>query len=174
MGRGGRTAGFALGVGVGAGLVGLAGVGFVVGCAPATDPGPRPTTVDLDTYATGLAAATATARREAGVEPLETSRCATRAAARRAEALVGHPLEHAPLAAVLADCAPATTAAENLSRAPADAGGPADVVAAWLDSPGHRANLLDADLTAVGVTCVPDDSDPDVPQVLCSQVFLGP
>ena len=56
-------------------------------------------------------------------------------------------------------------AAENLSRAAAD---PDAVVTAWMGSPGHRANLLDPQLNAMGVGCVPDAE-----AMLCSQIFLG-
>ncbi len=85
----------------------------------------------------------------------------------RAEALVGEEkLEHAPLAPVIEYCAPLTTAAENLVNSTAT---PAGVVDAWLGSPGHRANIVDAELTQIGIGCVPDGLN-----VLCSQVFLGP
>jgi len=89
------------------------------------------------------------------------------AALQRASDLVGvAELTHTPLAGVIADCAPATTAAENLSRAAAS---PPAVVDAWMDSPGHRSNLLDPALTEIGVGCVLDAD-----AMLCSQVFLGP
>lgn len=116
----------------------------------------------------GLVAATGAVRHEHGVAAPGRSNCAADAALARAEALVGEPeLTHAPLDDVIADCG-VTVAAENLSRAPA--GTPAEeVVAAWMDSPGHRANLLDPELTQVGVGCV-EDGD----ALLCSQVFLGP
>lgn len=45
----------------------------------------------------------------------------------------------------------------------------ADVVAAWLASPGHRANILDPALTRMTVACVHDGD-----QMLCSQLFAGP
>ncbi|MBO3100647.1 CAP domain-containing protein [Cellulomonas fengjieae] len=45
---------------------------------------------------------------------------------------------------------------------------PHDVVAAWLDSPGHRANLLDPALREVGVGCLLDGD-----QMVCAQAFLG-
>jgi len=85
----------------------------------------------------------------------------------RAEALVGEEeLEHAPLAPVIESCAPLTTAAENLVNSTA---APAEVVEAWLGSPGHRANIVDPALTELGIGCVPDGA-----KLLCSQVFLGP
>jgi uncharacterized protein YkwD len=36
-------------------------------------------------------------------------------------------------------------------------------------SPGHRSNLLDPELSDVGVGCLRDGA-----RMLCSQVFLGP
>ncbi|MBX9244245.1 CAP domain-containing protein [Actinotalea ferrariae] len=119
-------------------------------------------------HESGLASATEAVRQERGAAAPTWSTCAADAALARAEALVGEPeLTHAPLDDVIADCG-VTVAAENLSRAPA--GTPADdVVAAWMDSPGHRSNLLDPELTQVGVGCVEDGE-----ALLCAQVFLGP
>lgn len=99
---------------------------------------------------------------------LTPSTCATDAALARATDLVGAPdLTHAPLDDVMAECG-VSTAAENLSRAPAGTE-PQEVVDAWMESPGHRANILDPELTQVGVGCV-EDGD----AMLCSQIFLGP
>jgi uncharacterized protein YkwD len=38
-----------------------------------------------------------------------------------------------------------------------------------MGSPGHRQNLVDPDLTKIGISCVPHDGE-----LLCSQIFLGP
>jgi len=122
---------------------------------------------DPAAYAAELVALTGSVRAERGLAGLAASACATSAAVGRAGALSGgKPLVHAPLAGVIADCAPASVAAENLSRAAAS---PADVMAAWMASPGHRSNLLDPTLTELGVGCVPDGA-----QMLCSQIYLGP
>lgn len=131
-------------------------------------PGPGWQGEDTDpvAYATGVVDATNAARDAEGLPALAMSACATQQAATRAAALVGAELEHASLQGVLAACAPSTTAAENLSRGAAD---PAQVVEAWLGSPEHRANLLDADLTDVGVSCRMEAGE-----MLCAQVFLGP
>jgi uncharacterized protein YkwD len=75
-------------------------------------------------------------------------------------------LTHAPLTGVIAGCVPATTAAEDLSKAAAT---PAAVIDAWMQSPGHRTNLLAPTLTEIGAGCVPDGKS-----MLCSQAFLGP
>ena len=127
----------------------------------------RATDVDPQAYADALVAGTNAARTAAGLDVLVGSSCARDRAVERAQALVGAAtLVHAGLAAVLVACAPSTAAAENLSRA---AAGPQAVVDAWLDSPGHRANILDRGLDQVGAACVLDAG-----QVLCSEVFLGP
>lgn len=142
------------------------------GAGPSATPAATPagwdvTEVDLAAYAQGLADATNEARAADGLDPLSDSACARAGAADRARELVGdEALEHAPLAPVISACAPSTTAAENLSRAAAQ---PPAVVAAWLGSPGHRANVLDGTLEELGVACVRDGD-----QVLCSAVFLGP
>ena len=126
--------------------------------------------VDPRDYADALVTATNAVRAEHGRPALEASSCATDEALRRAEALAGASLEHAPLDAVIEACAPAGgTAAENLSRAAAL---PTEVVGAWMDSHGHRANLLDPALTAVGAGCVPDPSQGEG-VLVCAEVFLG-
>ncbi len=136
----------------------------------------RPTTTELQpwsaegadpaAYAAELVAETNAVRVDEGLAALGVSQCATDEAAERATALDGdRPLEHAFLTPVLEACAPATAAAENLVRAAAT---PHDVVGAWLDSAGHRANLLDPDVQEVGIGCLLDGDE-----MLCSQVFLG-
>ena len=122
---------------------------------------------DPATYAGELFTRTNAVRADAGLPAVTASSCAQAAAAQRAAALVGAAeLTHASLTGVISDCAPSSTAAENLSRAAAE---PADVVAAWMASPGHRSNLLDPDPTELGVGCVLDGGE-----MLCSQVYLGP
>ncbi|WP_199424945.1 CAP domain-containing protein [Actinotalea solisilvae] len=137
--------------------------GLVAGCAAQGDDH-----LNVDRVPATLEVLTADARRGAGSPPIAISTCAAEAALARAEALVGRPeLTHAPLDDVIAGCG-VTTAAENLSRAPT--GTPAqDVVDAWMESPGHRANILDPDLTQVGVGCAEDGDD-----LVCSMVLLGP
>lgn len=126
---------------------------------------------DADAYARSIVDETNAVRSAADLPALEHDDCATDAAARRAALLVGAPdLEHAPLDDVIATCDPPQgSAAENLSRAAAP---PSEVVTAWEQSPGHRANLLDPTLTSIGVSCVVDDVEGEA-QMLCSQVFLG-
>jgi uncharacterized protein YkwD len=132
--------------------------------APETSSG---TSLPPEAYADALVAETNAARVGEGLEPLSPSTCAKTAALDRARDLVGLELKHAPLAPVIEACAPMTMAAENLvdSAAPPD-----DVVDAWMNSPGHRANIVDPSLTELGISCV----EYDVSQRLCSQVFVGP
>ncbi|MDD9205841.1 CAP domain-containing protein [Georgenia sp. 10Sc9-8] len=106
------------------------------------------------------------AREAEGLDPLPLSECAARAGRHRAAELVGQALEHAPLKDVIADCAPHGRAAENLVDSEA---APAAVVEAWLDSPGHRSNVLAPDMTAMGIGCVEHTGG-----MLCSQIFVGP
>ena len=167
-------------------LLGLVGCGAVSGMtgrspspstspplsfpSPSRSPSPSPSslgTSDPVSYAAAILRGTNDARRARGLTELVASECAWDAALRRASALVGSAqTTHAPLGGVIADCSPAKTAAENLSRATAT---PAAVIGAWMTSAGHRVNLLDPDLTRIGVACVRDG-----PAMLCSQVFLGP
>ncbi|MDM7855464.1 CAP domain-containing protein [Cellulomonas alba] len=117
-------------------------------------------------YAARLVALTNAERAREGVAALPISACATVQADVRADALAGgKPLEHAPMEPVMTACGVAE-AGENLARAAAT---PDDVVKAWLQSPGHRSNLLDPTYHEIGVGCRLDGD-----QMLCSQVFLGP
>ncbi|MDQ7992046.1 MAG: CAP domain-containing protein [Propionicimonas sp.] len=127
-------------------------------------------TADPGDYAEALFAETNRLRVERGLAEFEPSDCAREAALARTRELVGRPLVHASLAGVIAACAPpSATAGENLSRAEAS---PAEVVAAWLASPGHANNLLSPQLAAAGVGCVADTVGGRT-MVLCSEVFLG-
>jgi len=155
---------------VAAGLV-LAVAAVLVAVRPWSEPVPSAEPwsaegADPLAYASGLVAETNAVRAQDGLPALAVSGCATAQALERAAALAGgKALEHAPLAPAIEACAPSGMAAENLARA---AAAPRDVVVAWLDSSGHRANLLDPGLEQVGVGCLLDGD-----RMLCSQVFLG-
>lgn len=136
-------------------------------------PTPSASLSDPVAYAAQIVRETNQVRVAQRLPELGDSECARTAALQRASNLIGaSDLTHAPLAGVIKGCAPArpatpaTTAAENLSRAAASA---VAVVDAWMSSPGHRSNLLDPSLTEIGVGCVLDGQ-----AMLCSQVFLGP
>lgn len=152
-----------------AGLLTAAGVlaTLLAGCGASPDEEPTVTSLDPGSYATELVELTNETRVEEGLPELAVSACAREAGLQRAAALVDEvELTHASMAPVIDACAPLTTAAENLVNSTAE---PIEVVEAWLGSPGHRANIVDPDLTEIGIGCVPDAE-----KMLCSQVFLGP
>ena len=141
--------------------VGVLGAGLMVltGCAGATSsvrqpPASTTSPRDPGVYASQIVQDTNNVRSARHLPRLTSSRCARDAGLTRASDLLGKTeLIHAPLAGVIGECAPATTAAENLSHM---AGGSAAVVDAWMHSPGHRSNLLDPTLTEIGVGCAAD------------------
>jgi uncharacterized protein YkwD len=45
---------------------------------------------------------------------------------------------------------------------------PSAVVNAWMDSPGHRNNIVDPAQRSMGIGCVPSGD-----KLLCSQLFLA-
>ena len=122
-------------------------------------------------YASALEQEVNAARDSLGLPPLVHDECAATAALGRAEALAGAPeLSHAPLEDVIAACARGTRAAENLARSERP---PREVVAAWLASPGHAANLKDPTLTRGAISCVQDGEAAGGPRFLCSHVLLS-
>jgi uncharacterized protein YkwD len=48
------------------------------------------------------------------------------------------------------------------------------VVRAWMESPGHRANITDAALAYLGCSVQPTTSLSGVDQLFCVQVFFTP
>lgn len=115
-------------------------------------------------YAEQLSQEANRVRAAEGLDELATSRCLARAAARRAEELVGGPLEHRPLPDIAGRCTDTGRLAENLVRSAAT---PGEVVAAWMDSTGHRNNLVDPAMLAVGTGCRRDGSE-----LLCVQLYV--
>ncbi|MCK6210818.1 CAP domain-containing protein [Georgenia sp. EYE_87] len=104
-------------------------------------------------------------REAEGLPPFTESTCAEAAALTRAAALIGAAeLSHAPMKPVLDSC-DVNLSAENLANSSAS---PREVVAAWIESPGHRNNMVDASLQKLGVGCVQNGDD-----MLCAQIFLG-
>jgi uncharacterized protein YkwD len=101
----------------------------------------------------------------AGVAPLTVSVCATEQAAARTALLVAEDrFEHDPLEPVLEACG-ARAVGENLALGYPT---PLALVAGWMGSPGHRANLLNPAYTQIGVACTTAPRGP-----LCAQVFVG-
>ena len=128
------------------------------------------------TYAQQLVALANEARADAGLPALSISSCARSAAkARAGRALAKSQLEHEPLDF---NC-DRSWAGENLARHPGSA--PA-MHRAWMDSPGHRENILRPEFTRIGVGCVAysrsdrqkvPTSARDVGGQVCAQVFFG-
>ncbi|WP_421742091.1 CAP domain-containing protein [Cellulomonas sp.] len=104
-------------------------------------------------------------RTAAGLAPLAVSACGTEQAAARTALLVAEDrFEHDPLEPVLEACA-ARAVGENLALGYPT---PLAVVAGWMGSEGHRANILNPTYTQIGVACTASPKGQ-----LCAQVFLG-
>ncbi|WP_062527430.1 CAP domain-containing protein [Demequina rhizosphaerae] len=105
----------------------------------------------------------------AGLDAVEWSDCLADKAAERAEPFIdGADLEHDVL---VSTCHEGAKAGENLARTDVGAEG---VVAAWMGSAGHRANILDPDFVIGAVACVAADPEPDGSDSgvrACSQLF---
>lgn len=151
---------------VAAGLLALLGgcTGAGQPAEPGTSPPPAHGERHPDEYAAELADLTNRARVDQGLDPLTRSECAATAGRQRAAALRGAALEHRPMQAVNRRCE-AGTVAENLFAGDAT---PAEVVEAWMGSPGHRNNIVDPTLQQIGVGCVHEERG-----LLCSEIFLG-
>ena len=129
----------------------------------------EPDLTDAVQYAAALEDAVNGHRTANGLPALVHDTCAYDVALDRAEALIGQELAHAPLEPIFAAC-PTTTVAENLAKG---AWTPAEAAQGWMDSEGHRANILNGDLTRAAVACVPDGGSPAAPVMICAHVFLG-
>jgi len=141
--------------------------------APATSttpaPTPTPTTVapapTTPTVPEEIVTRTNDERAAAGLAPLTVSGCATEQATARTALLVAEDrFEHDPLEPVLAAC-DARAVGENLALGYPT---PLAVVAGWMGSEGHRANILNPAYTQIGVACTTGAKGP-----LCAQVFVG-
>lgn len=124
---------------------------------------------DAAQYAAALEDAVNGHRTANGLPPLTHDACAYDVALERAAALVGKELAHAPLGPIFEAC-PTNAVAENLAKG---AWAPPEAAQGWMDSEGHRANILNGDLTRGAVACVPDGGDPAAPVMICAHVFLG-
>ena len=75
---------------------------------------------------------------------------------------------------VLDDCGVArTSAGENIAMGTADAFTPAQIVNMWMDSEGHRKNILNPAFTAMGVGYGRDDPDEANQYEYFVQLFIG-
>ncbi len=125
------------------------------GVEPAADP----------TVADEIVTRTNAERAAAGLAPFTVSTCATEQAEARTALLVAQDrFEHDPLEPVLTACG-AHAVGENLALGYPT---PRAVVAGWMGSDGHRANILNPTYTQIGVACTPGAHGQ-----LCGQVFLG-
>lgn len=128
-----------------------------------------PDLTDAVQYAQALEEAVNGHRTANGLAALAHDECAYDVALERAQALVGQELAHAPLGPIF-DACPTTAVAENLAK-----GGwtPAEAAQGWMDSEGHRANILNGGLTRGAIACVPDGGDPAALVMICAHVFLA-
>jgi uncharacterized protein YkwD len=81
------------------------------------------------------------------------SSCPQRYADRWAPYIVWYWYRHQSMYAMLQGCH-AYVAAENLAWGAPGNTSPSAIVAAWMRSPGHRANILDGRLNRIGVAAV--------------------
>lgn len=147
-------------------------LGSLGSCASASRPAPDalPATAaggsgaeDTHRYAVALTREAVEVRVRRGLTAMERSRCLTLAAVARAEEIGAGPLEHRPLPDVSRRCTASGRVAENLARS---AAAPAEVFAAWMESAGHRNNLVDPALARVGTACTSVGGE-----VLCVQLY---
>ncbi|MFW2512340.1 CAP domain-containing protein [Demequina sp. SO4-13] len=118
-----------------------------VGCA-----GPEQSLLEPETYAQQLFEGTNEERAAQGLDELEWSDCLVEPATERArDAADADSLEHQVLSL---DCAEGAIAGENLSRADVE---PQEIVNRWMNSAGHRANIVNEDFAVGAVGCVADD-----------------
>lgn len=160
------------GDGGGSGETGGDGTGDDAGSGTGTGGGAGGTEPDLTDavqYAAALEDAVNGHRTANGLPALVHDTCAYDVALERAQALIGQELAHAPLDPIFQTC-PTSAVAENLAK-----GGwsPPEAAQGWMDSEGHRANILNGGLTRGAVACVPDGGDPAAPVMICAHVFLG-
>jgi len=112
-----------------------------------------------------IVALTNAERAAAGLPPFTVSPCATEQAVARTALLVAEDrFEHDPLGPILEACT-ARAVGENIALGYPT---PLAVVAGWMGSEGHRANILNPTYTQIGVGCTTGPKG-----ALCAQVFVG-
>lgn len=133
---------------------------------PAPAPSPSPSSIPADlapAIALRVFDLTNEQRFAAGLPPLAwDDRLARSAQGHAADLAARNVLQHVvdgvtPLDRALAEGYPAANLGENLFRvspAPPDLSLADEMVAAWMDSPGHCANILSPDFTQMGVAVV--------------------
>jgi uncharacterized protein YkwD len=114
--------------------------------AKTTEDAPEPN--GATTSGSGILGGTNAARANAGLAPLSESSCLTDLAQRHAERLAAsQTLQHQDLGSVMSVCG-MSAAAENVAM---NYSGPSDMVRQWLNSSGHRANLLSGNYSLIGI-----------------------
>lgn len=133
-----------------------------------TQPAPTPTTPRQPTsqgaqMEADVIAATNAQRAANGLPALSISSCATnQVQSRVAQLVVENGFYHLPLDTILADCK--VGAGENLALGYPDG---AAVVDGWMNSQGHRENLLRPSFVSMGVSCQLQNG-----RWLCGAVYL--
>lgn len=141
----------------------LARVGAVA--APRSTPAPAPTATPTVSYADRVLALTNAQRTSRGLRALAFSSCADRFADTWATTLsTTGTLAHQPLMPILTTCR-ATSAGENVAYGNLT---PEQLVTMWMNSPGHRANILKSSFTHIGIGAVTTSTG----RVYGVQVFL--
>jgi hypothetical protein len=123
---------------------------------------------DAVRYARALEAEVNQRREAHGLPALAHDGCAYDEALDRAGALRGRDLAHAPLETIFGLC-PTSTVGENLAR-----GGwsPAEAADGWMNSEGHRANILNPAFSRGAIACIAESTTYGW-QMTCAHVFLG-
>jgi uncharacterized protein YkwD len=126
------------------------------GSVPVEEAAPTPEPVDPVVLQGAILAETNQRRENHELPPLEPSTCATDFAVAHSTWMASNDeLAHADLDALREECA-VPGAAENVAAAQGESLDVEAVVQAWMDSADHRANILDPDLTHLGVGVVHD------------------
>ncbi|KQY23208.1 hypothetical protein ASD16_11650 [Cellulomonas sp. Root485] len=132
--------------------------------APAPEPAPAPVPA-APTMVEQIVTRTNEERAAAGLPALAVSDCAAQQAVARTALLAAeNRFEHDPLEPILEACA-ARAVGENLALGYPTA---LAVVAGWMGSDGHRANILSPTYTHIGVGCTEGPRG-----ILCAQVFVA-
>lgn len=119
--------------------------------APAPTAPSAPRTAPVASYADQVLALTNAERTSRGLRALAFSSCADRYADSWADRLAAvGTLSHQALSPILSGCS-ARGVGENVAYGNVS---PATLVKMWMDSPGHRANILNAGYTHLGVGAV--------------------
>jgi uncharacterized protein YkwD len=116
---------------------------------PSTTPSPPPSTTSTATYEGQILALVNAERSAAGLPALTSQACPDEFAEPWSPHMAAEGgLSHQSLSPVLSRCG-AHAAAENVGMNSSSS--PASMVAAFMNSPGHRANILGASYTGIGI-----------------------